>query len=195
MCAQGLWITIAAVLARQVALTLDNRGVNRTLVTIELGKHLSMHMFETNEEHKVILWSVKSIFQESVKIPIVFTWVPVKVRASNSMAKVSQRHSGWSEHSKCLKDHKQDGQCQKWTGAERSEEQSCARNFCTMCFYSLPSSLRLPAALGGCITQIRAVYSGPSLRFYLNLNRIRRDDHVPSHVGIVPSCAKGITAM
>lgn len=69
-----------------------------------------MHTSEAKEEHKVILRSVKLILQESVKIPIVFTSTstPAKVRASNSMAKVSQRHSGWSESLKSLKDCKQD---------------------------------------------------------------------------------------
>lgn len=55
-----------------------------------------------------------------------------------------------------LKDCKQDGQCQTLTGAERLEEQSCARNFCAMCFHSLPLIMKLPAALGGCITLTQA---------------------------------------
>lgn len=42
-------------------------------MTVELGKDLSMHGFEANEEHEVVLRSVKLIFEESMKIPIVFT--------------------------------------------------------------------------------------------------------------------------
>lgn len=73
MCAQGWWIMIAAVLPQQVALTLEKRGMNRTFCSAELRQAMSVHMFEANKEHKVILQSVKFIFQESVKRPIVFT--------------------------------------------------------------------------------------------------------------------------
>lgn len=73
MCAQGWWIATAAALPQQAALTLDNRGMNRTPSSLELGKDLSMHMFEVNEEHKVILQSIKDFFQESLKNQIVFT--------------------------------------------------------------------------------------------------------------------------
>ena len=51
----------------------QQRNEQNFFVTVELGKDLSMRTFEANEEHKVILRSVKLIFQESVKIPIVFT--------------------------------------------------------------------------------------------------------------------------
>jgi len=51
------------------------QGITQTqwFVTVELGKDLSMRTFEANKEHKAILRSMKLIFQESVKIPIVFT--------------------------------------------------------------------------------------------------------------------------
>lgn len=54
----------------------QQRNEQNSFVTVELRKDLSMHTFEANEEHKVILRSVKLILQESVKISIVFTWLP-----------------------------------------------------------------------------------------------------------------------
>lgn len=53
----------------------QQRNEQNAFVTVELRKDMSMHMFEANKKHKVILQSVKLIFQESAKGPTVFTWV------------------------------------------------------------------------------------------------------------------------
>lgn len=51
----------------------QQRNEQNAFVTVEPRKGKSMHMFEANKEHKVILQSVKLIFQESVKGLIVLT--------------------------------------------------------------------------------------------------------------------------
>lgn len=141
----------------------QRRNEQNAFVTVELRKDRSMHMFEANKELKVILQSVKLIFQEPVKGPTVFTWVQHTSQGqSKQLHDKGQPKALWLvETIMSLKDCKQDRQCQTLTGAERSEEQSCARNFCAMCFHSLPLILKLPAALGGCIILTQACIFRP----------------------------------
>lgn len=51
----------------------QQRNEQNTFVTVELGKDMSMHIFEANKKHKEILQSMKLVLQESVKGSSVFT--------------------------------------------------------------------------------------------------------------------------
>lgn len=160
---QGWWIMIAAVLPQQGALTSDNREWTELFCHWRTEKGFvyagSWGQWVAQVDSSIHEVDLSGICEDPNSF-YMSTSTPVKVRASSSVAKVSQRHSGWSDSIKSLKDCKEDRQCQKWTGAERFEEQSCARNFHAMCFHSLPSIPRLPAALGGCIALIQAYNFG-----------------------------------